>query len=184
MFKRVTIIIVLLALCRVTDAQVVFSSLEDVWKYADTHNITIRTAKYELDKSLYARKQSYSALLPQANATASYTDNIQLPVTIIPPNLLPGMQGGPVSFGQQYAYAGGVNAQMSILNLQNCYNARMAKQTEEMNKDSLAGTRKTIYQQLATQYYSYLLMQEAARLAGETATIADSVYQSANNKFK
>ncbi len=73
---------------------------------------------------------------------------------------------------------------MNILNLQNWYNARMAKQTEEMNKDSLASTRKNVYQQLATQYYSYLLMQEAARLADETARIADSVYQSTNNKFK
>jgi outer membrane protein len=184
MFKRITIVISLLAFCGIADAQVVFSSLEDVWKYADAHNITIRTVKYELDKSAYARKQAYSTLLPQANATASYTDNIQLPVTILPANIIPGNKGGPVAFGQKYAYAAGINAQMNVLNLQNWYNAKMAKQTEEMNRDSIGSTRKLVYQQLATQYYSYLLMQEASRLADETARIADSVYQSTNNKFK
>jgi outer membrane protein len=184
MFKRLISIMILLAAGQVSEGQVVFRSLEDIWKYADTHNITIRTMKYEWDKSVYARKQSYSALLPQATASASYTDNIQLPVTIIPQGLFPGLPGGPVSFGTQFAYAAGGNAQMNILNLQTYYNARMARQTENMNKDSLATTRKNVYQSLATQYYNLLLMQEAARLAGETAGIADSVYQSVNNKFR
>jgi len=177
-------IIIILALPLSAGAQTVFRSLEDVWKYADVHNITIRTAKYELDKSKYATKQSYSALLPQVNGTASFTDNIQLPVTILPAGIIPGNKGGPVAFGEQFAYAAGISAQMNILNLQNWYNAKMAKQTEDMNKDSLAGTRKSVYQQLATQYYGYLLMQEAARLADETVSIADSVYQSTDNKFK
>src|SRR5699024_10721646 len=51
-------------------------------------------------------------------------------------------------------------------------------------KDSLASTRKNVYMQIATQYYSYLLMQEAARLADETAKVADSVSQSVTNKYK
>lgn len=184
MLKKLTIIILLLGLYSVSDGQVVFHSIEEVWKYADTHNITIRTVKYEVDKSGYATKQSYSALLPQVSGTASYTDNIQLPVTILPSGIIPGLKGGPVSFGQQFAFAGGVNAQMNLLNVQNWYNARVAKETEDMNRDSLASTRKSVYQQLATQYYAYLLMQEAARLAGETVKVADSVYQSVNDKFK
>jgi outer membrane protein TolC len=52
-----------------------------------------------------------------------------------------------------------------------------------MNKDSLASTRKNVYQQLASQYYSYILMQEAERLAAQTELIADSIYQSAHHKF-
>ena len=186
MFKKLSILIVLLFVYLASDGQVTFRSLEDVWKYADAHNITIRTVKYELDKSVYATKQSYSALLPQVNATGSYTDNLSLQTTLIPADLLGGPPGSyrTLQFGQQFVYAGGVSAQMNVLNLQNVYNARMAKQTEEMNKDSLANVRKSVYQQLATQYYSYLLMQEAARLADETASIADSVYQSTNSKFK
>ncbi len=185
MFKNILLIAFLLACGQAVEAQVIFRSLEDAWKYADAHNITILTAKYEAEKALYSKRTSYSALLPQVNGTASYTDNIQLPVTIIPGGLLsPNSPGGPISFGQQYAYAAGIAAQMSILNLQSIYNAQIAKQTEELNKVSLANNRKTVYQQVATQFYSYLLMQEAYRLARQSASTADSVFQSVGNKYK
>ena len=186
MKKSFALIILLLSLCRMANAQVVFTSLEDVWKYADAHNITIRTIKYEVTKSRYTAKQSYSVMLPQVNATGGYIDNIALQTTLIPGQFFGAPPGTykPLQFGEQFNYSGGINAQMNILNLQNWYNTRMAKQTQEMNKDSLASTRKNVYQQLATQYYSYLLMQEAATLADETARIADSIYQSTNNKFR
>ena len=186
MNKRFSIIILLLSLCRVADGQVVFTSLEDVWKYADVHNITILTAKYETEKSMYAKRQSYSALLPQVNATGSYTDNLALQTTLIPDEIAGGPPGKylKLKFGQQFVYAGGITAQMSILNLQNVYNAQIAKQTEELNKASLANNRKSVYQQVATQYYSYLLMQEAYDLAAQSAKISDSVFESVSNKYK
>ena len=186
MFKKNILIILFLSFCRMADGQVVFTSLEDAWKYADVHNITIITAKYEVEKSLYAKRQSYSALLPQVNATGSYTDNLALQTTLIPGPVL-GKPAGtiiPLQFGQQFVYAGGISAQMSILNLQNVYNAQIAKQTEDLNKASLANNRKSVYQQVATQYYSFLLMQEAYDLAAQSANLSDSVFQSMSNKFK
>lgn len=186
MFKKINIVIALLLASQLCGAQVVFRSLEDVWKYADEHSVAIRTAKYEVDKAGYGKKQSYSALLPQVNANGTFTDNIQLQTTVIPGEAFGGPPGSfrTLNFGQKYTYSGGITAQMSILNLQNWYNVQIARQTELVNKDSLAGTRKSTYQQIANQYYSYLLMQEAARLAAQTAMVADSVYSSANNKFK
>jgi outer membrane protein len=183
--KHFFLIAVLLALPALLPAQTVFSSLEEVWRYADAHNVTIRTALYEADKSGYTKKQAYSALLPQVNATGAYTDNIALQTTLIPAEVFGGPPGSfrTLQFGQQFVYTGGITAQMNVLNLQNWYNAKIARQTEELSKDSLANARKTVYQQIATQYYSYLLMREAYLLANQTAAIADSVYQSANNKF-
>jgi outer membrane protein len=186
MFKKLCSIFILLAFAHTAYGQLVFRSLEDVWKYADQKNITIRTMKFELEKSFYANKQAHSTLLPQVAATGSYTDNVALQTTLIPATLLGGPAGTykELQFGEQFVYAGGINAQMNVLNLQNVYNARIAQQTTEMNKDSLASTRKFVYQQLATQYYNYLLMQEARQLADQTSMIADSTYQFANNKFK
>jgi outer membrane protein len=185
MLKRSLVIIMLLAAGQASQGQIVFRSVEDIWKYADTHNINILTAKYETDKALYAKRQSYGALLPQVNATGSYTDNIALQTTLLPAFIFGGPPGAyrSVQFGQQFVYAGGIAAQMPVLNLQNWYNATIAKQTEEMNRDSIASTRKAVYQQIATQYYSCLLMQEAARLAVQSAGVADSVFQSISNKF-
>lgn len=188
MLKRYSIVVITLLLGYTANAQTAFKSLDEVWKYADVHNITIRTARYEVDKAGYAKKQSAGALLPQVNANGSFTDNTQLQTTIIPLNALnpqiPSDSFRTVQFGRQFVYSGGIAAQLNILNLQNWYNVRIAKETEELNKTSLANNRKMVYQQIANQYYSYLLMQEAAKLAGQSSLLADSVYQSVNNKFK
>jgi outer membrane protein len=186
MFNRFNIILALLFVSYGTVAQTSFSSLEDLWKYADSHNITIRNAGYELDKVLYAKKQSYMAFLPQVTANGSFTDNTSLQTTLIPAEIFGGPSGTyrPVQFGQKYIYTAGFSAQMDIVNLQTWYNVSVARETEEMNRASISNTKKTTYQQIATQYYAYLLNKEAVRLATQSELIADSVLNSVANKFK
>ena len=187
MFRKGLYILLLISfLPKLSSAQVVFRSVEDLWKYADDHNVTIRSVKYEYQKSIYSKKQAYSALLPQATATGSFTDNTSLQTTLLPGVIVGAPEGTyiPVKFGQQYIYNGAINAQMDILNLQNIYAVQMAKATETLNKDSLAKTRKNVYQQIATNYYSYLLVKQALQLSSENIAATDSVFQSVANKFK
>jgi outer membrane protein len=167
-------------------AQRSFNSLEELWLYADSHNINLTIAQFELEKSAQSKKQAYSTLLPQATANATYTDNIQQQTTLIPAQLFGGLPGTyrALQFGTQFVYSGNIAAQWNILNLQNWLGAKIAKQTEEMYRDSLATVRVSVYQQIATQYYSYLLMNEAARLADLSASIADTVYELTANKFQ
>ncbi len=186
MFKRILMTLIMIAMTvSASIGQVAFSSVEEVWKYADDHNLTIRLAKYEATKSGLAHKQSVGALLPSVSASGSYTDNLSLQTTLLPGVIIGKPEGTyvPVQFGQQYIYAAGVTAQMDVLNLQTWFNVRAAKISANMSKDSLANTRKNIYQQLATQYYSVLLMTEAARLAAISESIADSVLTSVTNKY-
>lgn len=188
MLKKIIPILLLFTGGPYADAQVVFKSMEGVWEYADVHNITIRSAKYDVERSSYSKKQSYSAMLPQVSANGTYTNNIQLQTTVVPANTFnPSISPDSIrtfQFGRQYVYVGGVTAQMSVLNLQNIYNTRIAKETEELNKASLANTRKNVYQQVATQYYSMLLMGEALKLSKQMSLIADSVYQSVKGKYE
>lgn len=188
MLRKFALTLATIATGYISPGQIVFGSLEDMWQYADNHNITIRSAKYEVDKATYSKKQSYSALLPQVSANGTYTNNIQLQTTVVPANTFnPAASPDSVrtfQFGRQYAYVGGLSAQMSVLNLQSWYNTRIAKETEELNKASLANTRKNIYQQIATQYYSIILMREVLSLSEQMTMIADSMYQSVNNKRK
>ena len=53
MLRRYTLLLLLLATGIAAQAQTVFSSLEDLWKYADDHNNNIKAAKYEVDKNVY-----------------------------------------------------------------------------------------------------------------------------------
>lgn len=183
--NRIIILLFAIAVAPCCKAQIVFNSLEDIWKYADTHSISIQTAQYEVTKANYSKKQSYSNILPTASANGTFTDNVNLQTTLIPAEIFGGIPGTyrALQFGQQYVYSGNLSAQMNLLNLQNWFNVRIAKQTEELNKDSLATTRKAVYQQIASEYYSYLLMQKAATLADKTASISDSVLELTNNQF-
>jgi len=166
-------------------SQTVFRSVEEVWKYADEHNVTIRIARYDLQKSGYSKSQTVGALLPQVAASASYTDNLSLQTTLLPGVILgKPVDYIPVRFGQQFIYSDGITAQMDIVNLQSWFNIQVAKVSEKISKDSLANNRKNVYQQVATQYYSLLLMQEAAKLSTQSMMISDSVYQSVKNKFE
>jgi outer membrane protein len=185
MLKKISVVIVGLIASMQASGQVTFNSLEEVWHYADAHSIAILTGKYELRKTGYATKQSYSSILPQVNATGSYTDNIMRQTTLIPGEIGGGPSGSfiPLQFGTQFVYVGGIQAQMSAFNLQNWYATRIAEYTETLYKDSVRSLRRTVYQQVATQYYSYLLMQEAARLADITVSVADSVLEAVSNKY-
>lgn len=185
MLKKIITSLLLATSLYTAQAQVVLTSLEEAWKYADEHNITIRTSGYELDKYTFARKQSYMAFLPTVSTSASFTENISLQTTLIPAILFGGPADvyRPVQFGQKYIYSGGITAQMDILNLQTWLTAKLAKTGEDMNRAALANTKKMIYQQVATQYYACIISAEAARLSAGSAAIADSVYRSVQNKF-
>lgn len=184
--KPAVTLFILLVFSFTGQAQTIFTSVEDAWKYAETHNTTIRVAQYEAERSALAKKQSYSALLPQVSATGSFTDNLSLQTTLLPAQIFGGHAGVyvPVQFGQKYLYNGAINGQLDLLNLQSWYNVSVAKATEELSKATLANTRRNTYAQIASNFYSYLLMKEAARLAVQTALISDSVFISMSNKFK
>lgn len=185
MNKKILSTVVVMFVMLQAYGQVTFNSVEDVWKYADDNNVTIRIARYDADKSRLAKKQSYSAFMPQVTANGTYTDNMAIQTTLLP-GVIVGKPDGvyvPVKFGQKYIYSGNVTAQLDVLNVQSWFNVRTARISAEMSKDSLSNTRKNIYQQIATQYYSVLLMTEAARLATNSELLADSVFQSVSRKF-
>ena len=185
MFRKSLIIVLLVWAWQGAGAQTAFRSLEDVWKYADEHNINIRNSGYELDKAKYAKTQSYMAFLPTAGVNGSFTNNTSLQTTLIPAVMFGGPEGvyKPVQFGQKYIYSAGLSAQLDIVNVQTWFNLRIAKETEEMNKASLSNTRKNTYQQIATQYYTCILNREAARLSQQSERVADSIEQSVANKY-
>ncbi len=186
MYKNaLNIIFILTASPVFLSAQTVFNSLEEVWKYADTHNVTINNAALEAQKARQGRQQSYMDFLPDVTASAGFTDNTTIQTTLIPAVIFGGPDGvyRPVQFGQKYIYNAGFTAQLDLVNLQTWHNTRIAKETEELNKAAFGNTKKNTYQQIATLYYACLLNKEALILAKQSSSVADSVFNSVNNRF-
>ncbi len=185
MYQRLANTFLLVAVPFLAGAQTAFSSVEEVWKYADGHNVAIRNAEWETTKAKQGTRQAYMAFLPSVSTSANFTNNTTIQTTLIPAVIFGGPDGvyKPVQFGQKYIYNAGFNAQLDLLNLQTWHNARIARETEEVNKSALSNTRRNTYQQIAAQYYACLLNKEALRLAGRSAEVADSILFSVTNKF-
>ncbi len=166
-------------------AQTTFSSVEELWQYADAHNVTVNNAAIETEKATQAIKQSYMAFAPSLTANAAGTDNTTIQTTLIPAVIFGGPAGTyqPVQFGQKYIYNAGLTAQLDLVNVQTWHNARIARETAEVNKAARENTRRNVYQQIAAQYYNCLLCKEGLRLAKQSADVADSVREAVEDKF-
>lgn len=185
MNKRYITLLILLALSTISFGQTVFNSLEEVWKYADDHNVAIKNSRYELNKAIDSKQQSYMAFLPQVGATGGFTDNTAIPTTLLPSAIIGKKDGSytPVKFGLTYIYNAGLTAQMDIINVQTWFNTRIATETAEMNRASLANAHKSVYEQIASQYYAYILAIAATKLSEKSVAVADSIYISVAHKF-
>jgi len=186
MYKKLLTLTAIQLCALAANAQTIFHNVEEAWQYADQHSTSIKNAQYEVTKANKGVTQSYLDFLPDVSANAGYTDNLTIQTTLIPAVIFGGPDGTyrPVQFGQKYIYNAGFAAQLDILNLQTWHNARIARETQELNKAQLSNTRRNIYQQVAGQYYACILNREAAVLAAKSAALADSIYQSINNKYE
>jgi outer membrane protein TolC len=186
MLKRIASGLILL-LCASPSGygQLVFNNLDEMWQYANSHNVAIKNAGTELRKGEKTVTQSYLDILPDINATGTYTDNLNIQTTFIPAVIFGGPEGvyRAVQFGQKYAYNAGFTAQLDILNLQTWYNVKIARETAALNKASLANTRRNTWQQLAGQYYGYILNRHAVDIAELSTRVADSLLASVKNKY-
>lgn len=185
MYKKAGGVIGMILLPLMSWGQTTFRTLEEVWQYADTHNTAIKNATYEVRKGERTVQQSRMDFLPDVTANAAFTDNLTIQTTLIPAVIFGGPEGvyRPVQFGQKYTYNAGFTAQLDLVNLQTWHNARIARETEALNRASLGNTKRNAYQQIATQYYACILNREALQLAEKSSKVADSVFETVNNRF-
>lgn len=169
-------------------AQLSFSSVQDIWKYADAHNIQITTATASDKAAALNVKQAKGALLPTVSANGNYTDNIKLQSTLIPAHLFD--QTAPdgtfyeATFGKRYNYNAAANVQLDLINTQNWFAIKTAKLDKEIATLNIQKTKRDLYEQLANIYYSYLLANEAAQLSISNSATMDTVFASVQRKYK
>jgi len=183
------IILFLYSLCTAlnTKAQLRFASLQELWAYADAHNIQLQAAEAGKTTAGINVKQSYGAILPTVTANGSFTDNMTIQPTLVPANLFnPSAPAGTyteATFGRRYIYNGNVVAQVDILNTQDWFAIKAAKLNNEIALLNIAKSKTDLYGQLASAYYSYVLLTEAERLSRDNLQTTTTAYNLATNKF-
>jgi outer membrane protein TolC len=168
-------------------AQLSFSSVQEVWKYADAHNIQITAANASDKEATLAVRQAKGALLPTISANGNYIDNIRLQSTLIPAQLF--NQNAPegtfyeATFGKRYNYNATANVQLDLVNTQNWFAIKTARLDKEIATLNIQKTKRDLYEQLANIYYSYLLANEAEQLSNANSSTMDTVFASVQRKY-
>lgn len=169
-------------------AQIQFNSFQEVLKYADIHAIAIQTATIGEQIAETDKKEAFSYLLPDANASLGFNDNITLQPTLVPAQMFnPGAPEGEFEeliFGTKYSYSYGIQAQWDILNFQKIFALQTAKLSIRESKINTDVNRLNTYNQLASTFYSILLTQESILVYEENLQVSESIFEHTQEKFE
>lgn len=188
--KRKMSILILYSVCIWVNAnsQLHFTSLHELWAFADTHNIQLLAVGANKKSASITVKQSYGAMLPTVTATGSFTDNMTIQPTLIPANLFnPSAPAGTyteATFGRRYIYNGNIVAQLDIVNTEDWFTVKAAKLNSEIASLNISKSKIDLYGQLANVYCSYVLLVKAEELSKNNLQTAITAHALANNKFK
>ncbi len=185
-FKSVILLICSLVVGIATNAQLSFASLQDVWVYAETHNIQIRALSAAKSVAVKNVRQAYGSLLPTISANGSFTDNVKIQPTLVPANLFnpaaPSDSYTEATFGRRYLYNCSFSAQFDLLNTRDWFNVKAEKFNAEIAALNISKAKADLFEQLASAFFSFILFSQAEKLSNENLAAATALHQSALNK--
>ncbi|MDR6809630.1 outer membrane protein TolC [Dyadobacter sp. BE34] len=181
----------LLLLCTVSfpgHAQLRFSSLEEVFGYADQNAVSIQSARDQQLIAASKTRAAKAALLPAVNASAGFNDNITLQPTLVPASLLnPAAPEGifnEYTFGRKYLYSTGVQASWEVINFQKWFDVKTSRAAQKLSEANTRSARFQVYNQLAQTYYSILLTEKYIAIARGNIAVSDSICRIAEDKYE
>ena len=163
--------------------QVTALSLKECLDYSMQHNTALQKDRLGIEEAIQSRREIVGSLLPQLNASAGYTYNIQK-TTIAMPNfvnsMMPESMRDPnapkymtVTMGMDLSANLGVSLTQQILNF-SLYNAvGIAKAGEEMARLGADADTDDLLTKTATLYYNAQVLQYAIGLFDENLAVMD-----------
>lgn len=172
----------------IAQAQQQFHSLQDILNYADKHAVSIKNAQLQQQVSQSKQKEANAFLYPSINGSAGFTDNITIQPTLVPEQLFnPSAPDGSfkeMTFGKQYVYSAGIQAQWNLLDFQKMVAQKTASWQTATDRANAVVTRFNTYNQLASTYYSVLLSRYSLQLYEKNLATTAAMLASAEEKYK
>jgi outer membrane protein TolC len=163
------------------NAQTQFNSLAECLEFSKQNNPSLKVDNLNREISHERLRSAWSAMLPQVKAFANLDDNLNLPVSLVPAQLLGGPEGeyAKLKFGTQYNASYGAEASLSLINISNWKNIKSASLGEEAALHQAKDKELSISEQVVTTYYFSLLSREAIVLNQDLVNAGDSLVSAA-----
>lgn len=185
-FTNAFLLLLPLLLCRpALQAQLVFSSADSLFAYADRHSTSSRISAQQ---SLLAKWTKVAALANTLNYKSpiafSATNNLLLPVNFLPAETFGGPAGTfrEITLGQQYVSNLNVNPQIDLINPQNWARLRSAEISKEMTEVTNRLNKKYLHESIAAAFYNCLSLNEQLRNTERSLQLADSLLAIVSHK--
>lgn len=161
-------------------SQTHFADFETFVQYASEKSVSLKKGEIEISQ---AKKSKLAAILgvldPNGGSSLSYKNNVQLPVTLVPSQLLGGKAGEyeRVQFGLQYETQFNFNGELKLLNLSGWQGLRLAKTNISLVESQKKISQKQFYENVAALYFNILTIQTQKRTAQQHLLLADTIRQ-------
>lgn len=164
--------------------QLKLNSVNEAIEYALKNNPDLEIYTQNQSKAEYDFESLKHFWLPSINANFSGVDNTDLPVTPVPGEII-GLPGTTieVQFGEQYSYNAGINLNISILDFQSRFTAKISEMNVEIAKANSAVYKQKLAEQVALYYYTSIISSKALNVNEEDLKAAKDILALVKQKF-
>ncbi|MFD0794154.1 TolC family protein [Mucilaginibacter litoreus] len=140
-------------------------SVQDAVNYAYQHQNSVLNAALDMKSAEYKVKETTGIGLPQINGTASFTDYLKIPTTLLPGEFFnaPGTFI-PVKFGVKYNSNLGVTANQILFNGSYLVGLKASKTYKELSARAYTRSKIEVNVNVTKAYYQVLVNNEQLRL--------------------
>lgn len=148
-----------------TSAEVLKLSLAEAQKYALDNNLSVSSARQDIEIARRRTWEAISQMLPQINGSASLNDNLKLMTTLLPGEII-GQPGEliPVQFGSKFNSGFGADASMVLFNGQAIVGLQMAKLAQNLAAVGVEQSEQDVKESVTNTYYLILISEESMRI--------------------
>lgn len=163
-----------------------FSTFEDLMHWATSQSIQLKNGALELSQ---AKKEKLVTILnlidPTGDVTFSHLNNTQLPINLIPSEVLGGQPGTfeQVQFGVQYNTVFNANIDLKIINPAGWQSLKMAKLNINLAQINNKLNLKELYEKTAVVFYEIVTLQNQKKSTEQNQKAAEELYEITKKKY-
>ncbi|GET32918.1 transporter [Prolixibacter bellariivorans] len=139
-----------------------YFTLDEALQYAMEHSFNSKNADIDLHTSQKKVWETIASGLPQVDASAGYTANLNLPVSLIPAEFVGGEPGTyiPVKFGQDYNSNFGFSVSQMIFDGSYLIGLKSAKIYVDLARNAKEKTNIAVREAVTSAYFTTLIAEE------------------------
>lgn len=166
-------------------AQTQILTLDDAIKIALENNNQVKIAQLELIKSDEKLVEARAGLIPQINASGTYSRYLKKPVLFLPPDSPFGrMTGGVIEIGSDNSYLGSISLQMPIFSWSVYSSIRSASKSRLIAEQAYKSAILKTTSDVKKAFYGVLLAKEVYKITKMRLELAEDNLKNVEKMYR